>query len=932
MPVEHPFLQRLRERRQDRPVAPSVGGQESAPGAHPFLRQLQQRREESLVEDRPDKPWRFGVGGLFRPLRVPQQVGILGPLQEIGEARRTGRSVTPLGLLRASGRAVRKDIGGREVVEEFGLEGKTATGTGLALELIADPLWFLAPVKVSKLLRLPQLTKKIGATPTAQNIKQIVEASPLAMTAINKAGRAFITDYGRPASFIARRDRHAKRLADMRGDVLGPDSLGQRIGALPDDTQQFISQYVEAGPGRREFILVDALRAGQDTGIIASFGEEAALKFHKIGKELVDAGLIPEESFKALDYGYLRRVYKLFESKSLAAEHLDMLTPRGRDWFNHTLKQEAGMRGYTGGLRIGSTLGKLFQRRQKIDKAYAETIGEIQEAGYRVAKGELVSRDALATRKFYTEVARDHAVPPYELHMGLKTPLPHSLQPLADRVTNIPPRGAELLGDFHTRQAAKAGYDKMPGYTRMPNSKSLGPLADQFLPDTIARDILRQHDRPGALMRKWRQGVGWWKYGKVVLNPATHSRNMMSNMMLAHMAGVAPFKVHRYVQAARSLSKQDKWYQEVASSPTGGFLHNTFAGVEMPGVLSNAETLDDFQKGVTGLLGGMKAVGKKFSWAYETEEQFFKMAFYIDQRKAGASINRAIRASEDALFNYRKVPELVDTLRTTGIVPFATFTAKAIPATAKGLYQRPAVLNEYGNIFRVFEEREGEDFQTLLPKYMRDGWMPLGKPDSAGNVEYLNMRYILPFTDVFELTGAGGPPSGQPGQPRLVQSLQEIARRSPPAQLVAAIIFGADPFTGKPFKTSKDWNGWAFNFVQSPLLPGGYAFRELSAAARGVPVRPLSPRSQPRGLGETIAASVFGVRTRTINLAEQRQWRVYELSQEMQDIRSDYRKYEQAKGKMGEDDRQMEMLKLANRLRHLAEQAQTGGLTQENME
>lgn len=138
-----------------------------------------------------------------------------------------------------------------------------------------------------------------------------------------------------------------------------------------------------------------------------------------------------------------------------------------------------------------------------------------------------------------------------------------------------------------------------------------------------------------------------------------------------------------------------------------------------------------------------------------------------------------MKAAEDALFNYRKVPKFIDEIRTWGVAPFASFPYFAVPATAKALAHRPAAVNRYGNIFRSFEDRETSAREReVLPRYMTDGWARLPTEDPQGRAQYVNVRYLLPFGDLSDVAHLGEE-GGRNAQPF-------VSQRMPAVQLAAA--------------------------------------------------------------------------------------------------------------------------------------------------
>jgi hypothetical protein len=368
------------------------------------------------------------------------------------------------------------------------------------------------------------------------------------------------------------------------------------------------------------------------------------------------------------------------------------------------------------------------------------------------------------------------------------------------------------------------------------------------------------------------------------LNPGTHGRNIGSNFVLADLAGLAPFKVHRYVQGARSLAKKDKYYQEFKEA--GSALTNTFAGVELPKLLDEAETISEFTRGASSFLAAttrkFKQAFAKAGDAYQAEEQWFKMSFFIDQRKRGLGVKEAANAAEDALFDYQRVPWLIDEIRRYGVVPFITFPYKALPATAKALAKRPAAISRYGHIIRTFEapKREQEGERSALPTYMQDGWMRLPGQDPKGRVRYLNLEYVLPWGDLGEAFSLKGY-LGEGGR-------QSAFLNIPAANLVSAAVSGRDQFLDREIKDMPGgWPRYIYNFAVPPLA--GYAGQELAAAFRGVPVDKRS-RREPRSKAQAVLSSFFGVKIRPVDIDEERAYRLRDLTYDVAEIRGAFQR------------------------------------------
>ena len=54
-------------------------------------------------------------------------------------------------------------------------------------------------------------------------------------------------------------------------------------------------------------------------------------------------------------------------------------------------------------------------------------------------------------------------------------------------------------------------------------------------------DQSRQND----LIKIYLKGLSMWKEGKTVLNPVAHANNVLSNLTMAHFAGVSYWDTHK---------------------------------------------------------------------------------------------------------------------------------------------------------------------------------------------------------------------------------------------------------------------------------------------------------------------------------------------------------------------------------------------------
>ena len=277
-------------------------------------------------------------------------------------------------------------------------------------------------------------------------------------------------------------------------------------------------------------------------------------------------------------------------------------------------------------------------------------------------------------------------------------------------------------------------------------------LSGKFVPESVHK-MLSEMERPLTAVEKGLGKVmGSWKYGKVILNPAGHIRNLFSNLILNSWEGLSPHRIDIYAEGASDLAKYrkglpTKWIKEVEEM---GFDLNTFAHNEIGDLIKN-----NAGEGVSGkITNAVKGVAEKLQTAYGEEESWGKISQYIFQRKSGKSINDAWAIAQRATFDYSQVTPFVRRLRSSMFgFPFVTFGLKAGQQFAKTAITHPGRISYIGKIKTAIESQA--DLKELTrerasqPPWVRDGfYIKLPIKDKAGRSAYFDMTYVLPFGDL----------------------------------------------------------------------------------------------------------------------------------------------------------------------------------------
>ena len=296
--------------------------------------------------------------------------------------------------------------------------------------------------------------------------------------------------------------------------------------------------------------------------------------------------------------------------------------------------------------------------------------------------------------------------------------------------------------------------DAAAGFTRMAKTKSLGELAGKYVPDHMAAYLNDLVKAPTTgLAELERKIVGNFKFFKVVMNPATHARNIISNRVLnwwkLGMNPLDPRTIKAEMTALKEISKgKGKWINEATPH---GYNLDTFAAAELKHLLDTPEMAAGMKK----YSGKWKSIQKKLGDIYQGEENHAKLTAFIYQRTVKKlKPEDAWLAAESATFNYAQVTPFIPKVRESIFgMPFITFTYKATPLAIETALKHPQRIGAIGKIKKGIENlsdlEETERERATEPPWVKDGFfIKLPMKDSEGRSAYFDLTYILPFGDL----------------------------------------------------------------------------------------------------------------------------------------------------------------------------------------
>jgi hypothetical protein len=303
---------------------------------------------------------------------------------------------------------------------------------------------------------------------------------------------------------------------------------------------------------------------------------------------------------------------------------------------------------------------------------------------------------------------------------------------------------------------------------QMPESKALGPLSGKFVVPEIAADINGIMEATKNSEKLFSKALSAWKYGKVVLNPATHARNLMTNTMLLDLSGTS------HIDQARLFPKVMKDYLDKGElfqmATKHGAIGGEFVGGEVKR-LKQIYTNSTDQGNLAKWMNVLKTPFAKAGEIYQAEEQLGKMVKFAHAIEQGATPEIAAKEAQKWLFDYNKVPEVISFLRNTGISPFITFTYKSVPRVAESIVNNPLRAYKYYALFNGWNEASRKQMGMSKDDYKAQvnalpSWTSkttFGIPsnlmmpwkDKYGQTQFLNLEYLLPTGQLPEVTENG---------------------------------------------------------------------------------------------------------------------------------------------------------------------------------
>jgi GNAT superfamily N-acetyltransferase len=394
-----------------------------------------------------------------------------------------------------------------------------------------------------------------------------------------------------------------------------------------------------------------------------------------------------------------------------------------------------------------------------------DKMGEIRDAGFRFVMGYMQTQKDIALGRMFEQLAAN------------------------------PEMSSRLPTERFTVQVPET---KVSGT----GAKTYGKLAGRYVSEETLSQLSVTEEAQNELLQMYRKAMGLWKEGKVVLNPVSHVNNTVSNLTMAHFAGVGYHRADKYLAAMRDFAKQSP---DIKEAKEAGLFLGTMSDAELMNVLpEELKILAQKQEGTAQKVGRHAFnllsfyLRKPMGWAYQAEDTFFRYLVYKEARSRGMEPTDAVDYAQKFIFTYDDLPKGARRIRDYGM-PFFAYTYKAIPAllhtamTHPDRFAAPAALLWFANAaaYAIGAGDDDESWDQRLRKYVTD-------PEYRAQVrakEKLEREHLPPWMKGTTALGT----------PKAIRLGMDEVTKLPLFMDTSRLIPGGDLFDVNPNAGGVDW-------------------------------------------------------------------------------------------------------------------------------
>jgi hypothetical protein len=547
---------------------------------------------------------------------------------------------------------------------------------------------------------------------------------------------------------------------------------------------------------------------------------------------------------------------KLFASDRGTRRFYDQYLPRL--YLSHLLN-EGDWRAIGAGKRT-SDMGYLKKRQDIPEEVRRVILGEVKDPAFLAGMAIVRPMRDVSILRFLESISKRESL---VMSKSMVTFDGHRVTPMwlkreADRLRNqsryMVDRGdaakAEALANRMDAVADPAmealAVEDHTDWKQLPDSPRYGRMRGLYVRKEVHDDLVGVYELQPEDMKWWQPqsflgygGVGTkatqlWKVGKVTLNPGSQVRNIISNMVMLQLSGVAMHRLPgRIVQAMTEIANDKGAGWDVAKKY--GAKQATFASQELMDLkrdairIQLATTKDHPIKRIAALAALMSSpVLDKARDFHQFWEYVGKTAKIIDEMAKGKGEAEAAIEAQKWLFDYSLVSPGVRYLRNAPIgSPFLTWLVKAAPRLAEVVMFHPQRLLPWIGLYYSLPMLAaaavgGDEDDWKAMKESMAAWaqkrsmmVPVPWRDDAGRIQFTDLGPFLPWTMFSDAAGAIGKGDVAGAATGVASSF--ISGGPIGSMLAALATGGVDPFTDRPIVPPGEPTGRAIGHWASYL-------------------------------------------------------------------------------------------------------------------
>jgi len=351
---------------------------------------------------------------------------------------------------------------------------------------------------------------------------------------------------------------------------------------------------------------------------------------------------------------------------------------------------------------------------------------------------------------------------------------------------------------------------KQVGWSQMPQGARLGALSGKYVPEALYDDLqeIASPEVQNTIDKVYHTIYNAWRMGKTAMDPVTHGRNVLGNVLFSGLAKVSPFDPRNgtyYKQAFSHIYNDTPMLQEAYKQ---GVIGTEMMGADIKPLIKNLMAtrgdnfLVDFWDAAKGMVRGAGEL-------YKIEDQIPKLASYIKQLSLGMSPPDAAKFVDRWFPNYTQLPRIFGKLKKSKLEPlmspFVSFTAEATRIFKNAAMDPsrwgtlafwgvglPAGITAYSAAHNGISVEELKDMFMSLPKTEQTkGPFNILLPwrDKKGGLQVVDISPIIPLGQAFQQKSL----------------LSAIGAEEVP--LVGSLV-GGNPFVMAVVQSAMDQNWW----------------------------------------------------------------------------------------------------------------------------